>query len=190
MSTPSFQPWGEVTDPTNHDPESFRYLIHLDTGKQFILDEPGPDGLMDRYEYAIDDPSLINSHDQLSTSLIDPKHRQIYWGTTSQHGYIIEVAPDAVIATSPHDMLLGARTMEKVLAVCPVLPADEILVNTSPYDHNEILVAPANLVIKAFFWANLQEGAQADPPLSREDILQAALVAELPFVELDLIRSD
>lgn len=190
MNNLSSRPWGEVTDPTNHDPESFRYLIHLDTGKRFILDEPGPDGLNDRYEYAIDDPGLLTEYGQLSTSLIDQQHTQIYWGTTSQHGYIVEVDADAIVAASPRDMMLRARSLAEVLTVCPVLSADEILAATADYDHNEILVSPANLVIRAVFWANLQEGAETDPPLSREYIQLAASRADLPFIELDLVRPD
>ena len=190
MNIPSGQPWGEITDPTNHDPDSFRYLIHLDNGKRFILDEPGTDGLNESYEYAIDNPGLLTENEQLSASLIDREHTQIYWGTTSQHGYIIEVEPNAIIATSPRDMMLRARPLAEVLADCPVLSADEILAATTDYDHNEILVSPANLAIRAVFWANLQEGAETDPPLSREYVEQAANRANLPFLELDLIRPD
>lgn len=172
--------WGGVTNPSFHNPDSFRYLIHLDSGL------PDNDTNYPSYKYLVDNPSGLEEAGRLSASLVDSNHRVLWQGTSSQHGYIIEVPEQAVIATSARDMYTKGIQVEEIQTLYPPQDPNELLAATPLHDHNEVLVATDQLEVKAIFWTNSE--ADDQPPYTREEVEARARIYGIPFIELDLIK--
>lgn len=126
--------WGNVTHPSQHDHERFRYLVHIDLG--FVADlwsgrpkqswHPTQPGI--RY---IDDLTALRTNSFLSTSLIDQSHRQTYRGP-GEFGLILEATKRSIKATSPVDIFSWDKTkLTAALEAGPNLDPDTLLEKTS-----------------------------------------------------------
>lgn len=173
-----FVPWGGVTDPDHHDPVNFRYLLHLDSGTVLGDDALAPDA---QFVYFLQNPSAIHTARQLSATLVDRNHRLLWQFTSSFHGFVFEVPTGNVIATSPKDIALSARTT--------VMDPDALLEATQPTDWNEVEITTGPLVVKSVFWV-IDNGIVPDrykeEAFDLETVKAASHKAGLPLIELDL----
>lgn len=156
--------WSEVTDPQDHDPNNFQYLVHG-------MSVAGTRGMANAYagvdhaSYGLTEedvaaqrtdllatPERVQERHTLSTSLVDTKHR----GTWNKAGIIVGVPEDDVVITAPHD----AGTVHGSKAVLekhnqrldlPKLPPDELLQQTGETGRNEVAVAAGNVALLGFF---------------------------------------
>ncbi len=177
-------PWGGVTDPSHHDPHLFRYLVFLDSGRPIEANDKDPNS---RWEYLLGDPSRIATAGLISASLVDQDHTALWQGTSSTHGFIIEVPEDGVVATSTRDMFTKGETEKSLKQKYPVKSPESILSGTPSHDHNEVLVTAERINVKAVFWVKpqLEEG---ESPYTREKVMELAQDANMPFLELDLMK--
>ena len=144
-------PWGGVTNPEEHDPQHFRYLIHLDSGRSNSLDPSNP--LHDEvWEYILEKPEKISELRLVSASLVDQSHRVLFQGTSSNHGFIIEAPQTAIIAANHDDMGSTSKTEEELRRQFPVPNPDELMAQTKPTHWNEVALSPDGIAIKAIFW--------------------------------------
>ena len=173
--------WGGVTDPLNHDSSSFRYLIHLDSGRVIENTEGRSD---DDWEFLVENPNELKNLEMISSSLVDQDHRLLYQGTMSTHGFIFEVPQQDVLATNPMDMFSSDKDIEHIKSTSVVTDGDSLLESTKKNDWNEVLVSPKNIVIKALFWVEPKH--EGDFTYSKEQVKEIAKRAGLPFLELDL----
>ena len=153
--------WGGVTDPGQHDPTSFRYLVHGlnlgDTSHAAYLRRRAIDlGIGDIPGQAIDlsaEPHRIRETVTKSTSLIDPHYTTLTWAWA---GLILGVPAEDVLITSPH--VIGAvngdrqRVLELWGGRYPTdLSPEELLDQSGPYSYNEVVVATGNAAVLGFF---------------------------------------
>lgn len=183
--TDSQAPWGGVTDPTQHDPKHFRYLIHLDSGKPTYLGSEIETA--DKvWEYMLDDPAKIRSLSSISASLVDQDHPILYQGTGSSHGFIIEAPRPAIIAAHSRDMSSRSKSEDVLNKDFPVPDPNQLMADTKPTDWNEVVVSPDGTVVKAIFWVDGQ--TDDDTPFKREEVRKMAEEHGLPFLELELVK--
>ncbi len=132
-------PWGGVTNPLEHDPENFRYLVHMDTGKSRKL------ASQRTARYYIDDIGALFTAPRLSTSLISNNRSRAFAG---MHGFIVEVPEEDVLATHSGDMWSSVWSTEQIKKQWPVMPADEILNGPATWPtNNEVIILPGRLSI-------------------------------------------
>lgn len=88
--------WGQTTDPSQHNPDGFRYLVHAFNpyarlGALFIQlvtqdEEAVADGQGDQSINVFEEPERIDERVSLSMSLIDQKHTATWGGCWHYHG--------------------------------------------------------------------------------------------------------
>ena len=97
--------WGGVTDPTEHNPENFRYLLLRDTGThEWIPNRSGIGQKAESSSFLIEDPARIVEIPGVWGSVIDQDHMSI--PPQGRHLLIAEVDADGVVMTEPHDHYL------------------------------------------------------------------------------------
>lgn len=173
-----FVPWGGVTDPECHNPDTFRYLLHLDSGILLGDDALAPDA---QFVYFLQNPNAIHNVRLLSASLVDNDHRLLWEFTASFHGFIIEVPPVSVIATSPQDIAISESTS--------LMDPEVLLEATGPTDWNEVEVSTEKLVVKAIFWVvdnGIVPDRRREEAFDLETVRAEAYKAGLPLIELEL----
>jgi len=154
----NFKPWGGVTSPNLHNPELFRYLIHVDSGfndpevtsKRFFTDNissiNNPFRLSAQRGHWNDKPEQPL---YISASLIDTQHRKLFVG--GRHGLIIEAPREGILATSPTDILTaGVKIHDKAL----ILEPNELLEATAEERYNEVVIRPELIVVRAIAYLN------------------------------------
>lgn len=103
--------WGGVSDPKEHDPKKFRYLVHafnpFATASQPLVaisaelsgvykgDKSEGDQSINLFE----EPERLGERVSLSMSLIDQEHTE----TWEQGGIIVEAPEENIVITSPVD---------------------------------------------------------------------------------------
>ena len=88
--------WGQTTDPSQHNPEDFRYLVHAFNlharlGALFIQlvtrdEEAVADGQGDQSINVFKEPERVDERVSLSMSLIDQDHTATWGGCWHYHG--------------------------------------------------------------------------------------------------------
>lgn len=192
-------PWGETTDPSVHDPENFRYLVHainpfssmnamritlLDARDGITYDESWGDQKISMY----DEPERVAERVSLSMSLIDQEHTATWGGA----GLIIEAPEENIVLTSETDAGSHNNHLDFLHdqgSGHGVMSASDLLTRTSPHSYNEV-VAVANrdgskLQVKGFFYKVTSKGEPIDRKLAQRMTMHANRLG-LPVIELTI----
>lgn len=191
--------WGDTTDPNNHNPAKFRYLIHginpmaaLNIGAQALsmVDQPRQskqDG--DQSINMTLRPEDLSARVSLSMSLIDQDHL----GTWGNSGLIINAPEENVVITSSSDSgalnsrpdrLMEAKTRYGISS------GDQLLVRSGLSSYNEVVALArtelgGELELQGFFAKKIEDGEYLDQ--QNAQIMQShAARLNLPFVEVIL----
>ena len=189
---PRFQ--GDTTDPSQHDPTNFRYLVHA----------LNPYVKISAMRIAVDFSDHINSSHgnqsinmykqpervaervSLSMSLIDQGHTAT-WG---DGGLIISAPEENIVLTSRTDAGTHNNDKNSLLeqgARHGVMSADQLLATTSPRQYNEVVALADNdgskLETIGFFYKVTSRGEPVDPVIARQMRMHAERLG-LPVVEI------
>lgn len=152
MPSPTFTAWGGVTDPKLHNPEDYRYLVHMDSGF---------DTYLDGRKYFIDNIGAINEplgtghqnsrkrNPVICASLVSNHVNPLFFHST--HGLIIEVPAESVIATNATDIFIDDEDLDK-LAKQPLHEPDTLLAETSPFTNNEVVLEPSRISVTGILY--------------------------------------
>lgn len=183
-----FEPWGDVSDPRQHDPSKFRYLIHAINpmatssmgmvGAMVARDEPratlkeGGDQTINLFSQ----PERLDQRIALSCSVVDQDHH----GTWGRAGLIVEAPQENVLITEPQDV--GAIVMHKKSLLEQarkhhLLTANQLLQQTYSSSYNEVVVLANNegkkVVLAGFFYKTTEDGTPMDEALYRKMSMHA-----------------
>ena len=88
--------WGQTTDPSQHNPDDFRYLVHAFNSRarlgalfiQLVTQDEvaATDEVGDQSINVFEEPERIDERVSLSMSLIDQKHTATWGGCWHYHG--------------------------------------------------------------------------------------------------------
>ena len=155
--------WGQTTDPSQHNPDGFRYLVHAFNlyarGNALILNnlvtqDEGTvtDEVGDQSIDVFKEPERINERVSLSMSLIDQDHTATWGGA----GIIVAVPESSIVLTSPTDAGVPNSHRNHLIAKgrsMGILSPDEMLERSSPIEHNEIVaLGQSGLKAIGFFY--------------------------------------
>jgi len=163
--------WGNITDPTLHNPESFRYLVHADTGCHNTT------------RYFADDLDAITELDMVSASLIDSAHSRTF---ASTFGIIIEVPVQDVLAADCRD--LNSKNNTSVALSMGVKDPEVILEGSTDFMWNEILINPKDIMIRGITYTPRNRRSTLLGmlhPLTIDDSRELAMKNGLPFVLIE-----
>lgn len=128
--------WGDVTNPLEHNPDNFRYLVHMDTGRWSEDSEK---------RFYVDNIDSIFTAPRLSTSLISNNRKRAF---VAIHGFIVGVPECDVLATHSGDMWSSKLETEHLMEQWPVQPPEDVLNGPSTWPvNNEVIVSPEQMTI-------------------------------------------
>ncbi len=174
--------WGNLSNPLDFDPTSFRFLLHIDSG---VTDPLNLDA--EPVEYLVNNCSILNKMETLSSSLVDQDHPVLFQGTSACHGLILSAPESSILATNYRDIYTQDKTYDEIVQNYPVQDPDKLMESTQIHDHNEVLLRAKEISAQAFFWVEPQDPTE-ETPFSKEQIRELADAAGLPLVELPLIK--
>jgi len=176
MKTPEQSPdipkWGGTTDPIQHDPLQYRYLVHAinpfsSMKAQLITLYDARDGIKydeswgDQKISMYDQPERIGERVSLSMSLIDQDHTAT-WG---EAGLIVEAPEQNVVLTSSSDVGAHNNNLDFLLKQAQnhgVMSVDNLISSTSPHSYNEVVAVASRdgqqLQLKGFFYKSTKAG--------------------------------
>lgn len=189
---PRFQ--GDTTDPSQHDPTNFRYLVHalnpyvkisaMRIAVDFSdhINSSHGDQSINMYEQ----PERVAERVSLSMSLIDQDHTAT-WG---DGGLIISAPEENIVLTSRTDAGTHNNDKNSLLeqgARHGIMSADQLLANTSPRQYNEVVALADNdgskLETIGFFYKVTSKGEPTDPVIAQQMRMHAERLG-LPVVEI------
>lgn len=190
--------WGGVTDPSEHDPKEFRYLVHalnpyaimsaLQAG--IINDDLGvvvEDSWGDQSISLYEDPEKVAARISLSASLIDQDHV----GTWGKAGLILEVPNTNIVHVSESDAGTNNSNLPELLAMATELgdaDPDALLARTAPSSYNEVVAVAdvdGNAVqLKGFFYKTTGSGRPTDEVLTEQMVWHSKRLG-LPLVKIE-----
>lgn len=199
--------WGNVTDPKNHNPAKFRYLIHAINpmataskgmvGAMIMKDEPHSvnkeDG--DQTINLFSSPERLDQRIALSCSLIDQEHH----GTWGRAGLLVEAPSENVIITSNQDVgaiVMSKKHLEDQARKNHLLTADQLIQQTYPSSYNEVVVLAnrngKKVVLAGFFYKTTEDGTPIDEAFYRKMSIHAQRLnlPLVPITELNPYRED
>lgn len=168
-------PWGNVTDPTEHNPNNFRYLVYgINPAARLTMpglhtpkDIDKKDG--DQTINIADSPERIAERVSLSCSLIDQNHT----GTWGNAGIIVESPTTNVIMDGAEDLGAISENKEMLLKQAEgrkLIPPDELLSSSSRTSYNEIVILAENkgqkVKLGGFFVKVTEDGKPLDDHLA------------------------
>lgn len=195
--------WGGVSDPSSHNEESFRYLIHAfnpfvsssmrlinaqhalakqQNGRNWKVDPSHGDQTINLYEQ----PERVLERVSLSMSLIDQDHT----GTWGDGGIIIEVPEKNIVATSNTDM--GSMNsdpdfLRSQFACSAKYSGDGLMQVTAPIMYNEVVafanVDGSKIALKGFFYKTDRHGEPLNEIIARQMEMHASRLG-LPVVKV------
>lgn len=193
--------WGGVSDPKEHDPKNFRYLVHA--FKPFataslplvaISAELYGAYQVDKSEgnqsiNLFDQPERLGERVSLSMSLIDQEHT----GTWGKGGIIVEAPEKNIVITSPTDT--GSHNSSKEFLRRQAqdqlrLSGEQLLQSTFDGFYNEVVAfakaeSGETVRLKGFFIKVDKHGQPTDPVIA-EKMRQHAIRLNLPLVEIQV----
>lgn len=198
---PELKIWGEVSDPKEHDPKKFRYLVHafnpFATASQplaaisaelsgaYKVDKSEGDQSINLF----DQPERLSERVSLSMSLIDQEHT----GTWGQGGIIVEAPEGNIVITSPTDT--GSHSSSKDFIRRQAqdqlhLSGEQLLQSTSDGIYNEVVAfakseSGETVRLKGLFIKVDKRGQPTDPVIA-EKMKQHARRLNLPLVEIQV----
>lgn len=184
--------WGNVTNPSNHNPNNFRYLVHAfnTLNEEFnlgvVLSEEGFSQAQ-----AIDllkEPAKVAERVSLSMSIIDQNHTNV-WGYSG--GLIVSSPETNILIASPKDVGAINSNRDALRAMASqksLLSADEVLSQTPDGKYNEIVAlgrtqVGGELKLDGFFTVTDTDG-DIDNPAIVERLKTLATAMNLPFVKI------
>ena len=199
---PPIKVWGGVTDPKEHNPKNFRYLVHafnsFATASQplvaisaelsgaYKVDKTEGDQSINLF----DEPERLAERVSLSMSLIDQDHT----GTWGEGGIIVEAPEENIVITSPTDV--GSHNsskefLERQAQKQPRLAGEQLLKFTSHGIYNEVVAFAKSetgkpLRLKGFFIKVDKNGQPTDPVIAQK-MRQHAARLNLPLVEIQVL---
>jgi len=204
-ATPEKEPpvkiWGEATDPKDHDPNNFRYLVHafnhFATASQplaaisaersgaYKVDKSQGDQSTNLF----DQPERLDERVSLSMSLIDQEHT----GTWGQGGVIVEAPEENIVITSPTDT--GSHSSSKEFLRKQGqdqfrISGEQLLQSTSDGIYNEVVAFAKSetgetVRLKGFFIKVDKRGQPTDSVIAQK-MRQHAARLNLPLVEIQV----
>lgn len=198
---PELKIWGEVSDPKEHDPEKFRYLVHAfnplaktSQSSVSILAKLSGAYKLDKSEgdqsiNLFDHPERLGERVSLSMSLIDQEHT----GTWEAGGIIVEAPEENIVITSPTDT--GSHSSSKDFLRRQAqdqlrLSGEQLLQSTSDGIYNEVVAfakseSGETVRLKGFFIKVDKRGQPTDPVIAGK-MRQHASRLNLPLVEIQV----
>ena len=186
--------WGQTTDPDQHNPDNFRYLVHAFNpcaiGNALILNnlvtqDEGTvtDEVGDQSIDVFKEPERIDERVSLSMSLIDQDHTATWGGA----GIIVAAPESSVVLTSPTDAGVLNSYRDRLITQGQsrgILSPDEILKRSSPSIHNEIVaLGQSGLKAVGFFYKVDSRKKPVDSDLAA-NMLGLGRRTGLPVVEI------
>jgi len=198
---PELKIWGEITDPKEHDPKKFRYLVHAfnpfatasqplaaisaELSSAYQVDKSEGDQSINLF----DQPERLGERVSLSMSLIDQKHT----GTWGQGGIIVDAPEGNIVITSPTDT--GSHSSSKDFLRRQAqdqlqLSGEQLLLSTSDGIYNEVVAfakteGGETVRLKGFFIKVDKRGQPTDPVIA-EKMKQHSRRLNLPLVEIQV----
>lgn len=200
------EPWGGTTDPQNHDPNKYRYLVlscHSLKPSRDLLSDADYRRLLNyrvpyRSTYESEDwfekPEEIGDEKSpLWLFLIDSEHPPPWMmdeeSTPSLGGgLIVEVLPENIVRTSatvgPYKTQASLEKEEKN-PNRQILSGDELLKNTPSGKYNEVVAwaTKEGVTLRGFYYLVDEDGKPLDPVLA-EKIEQHAKRLNLPVIKI------
>lgn len=185
--------WGQTTDPSQHNPGGFRYLVHAFNPDarlgalfiQLVTQDEGAvaDGKGDQSINVFKEPERVDERVSLSMSLIDQGHTATWGGA----GIIVAAPESSVVLTSPTDAGVLNSHRDRLIAQGRsrgILSPDEILERSSPIMHNEIVaLGQSGLKAVGFFYKVNSRKNPIDAGLA-ESMRRLGCEMNLPVVEI------
>lgn len=195
--------WGGVTDPKEHNPTKFRYLVHAFNPYARFTQKSADSSFRELLSgaYKIDtsegdqsinlfnQPERLGERVSLSMSLIDQEHITT-WG---EGGIIVEAHIENIVITSPTDS--GSHSSSKDFLKRQAqnqlqLSGEALLQLTSGVTYNEVLAfakseSGETLRLKGFFIKVDKRGQPTDEVIA-EKMKQHAERLNLPLVEIQV----
>ncbi|QJU10786.1 hypothetical protein FBF25_01175 [Candidatus Saccharibacteria bacterium oral taxon 488] len=188
--------WGETTDPKEHNPKHFRYLVHAINPFAKMsatagcalgsMEGFGPETSGDQSISMYKQPERIGDRVSASMSLIDQDHTAT-WGPVG----LLLMAPEGnIVITSGADA--SARNNNRDLLIkqghiCDIIDPNELLNRTSQYDHNEVVALAEHeghqLQTVGFFYKVTPKGEPVNHRLAQVMHMHADRL-QLPIVEI------
>ena len=196
---PNNKTWGGTTNPHEHNPSQFRYLIHainpLSQMNKLIIetytleygltrDENWENQIISMY----DKPEHLGNRVSLSMSLIDQEHT----GTWGDAGLIVEAPEYNVVLTSLTDMGAINDNLDFLLEQAhqhAVVSGDNLLRRSSPHSYNEVVAigtqpdSQQSLQLKGFFYKVTPSGKLFNKQLTSRMQMHASRLG-LPIVKI------
>lgn len=137
--------WGQTTDPSQHNPDNFRYLVHAFNpfslfNAIYISKKTGASNDEVRRQ-SIDlriRPEEIDERVSVSMSLIDQDHTATWGGA----GIIVAAPESSVVLTSPTDAGVLNSYRDRLITQGQsrgLLSPDQLLECSSPHTYNEVI---------------------------------------------------
>ncbi len=137
--------WGQTTDPSQHNPDNFRYLVHAFNpfslfNAIYISKKTGASNDEVRRQ-SIDlriRPEEIDERASVSMSLIENGHTATYGSS----GIIVQAPESSIVFTSPTDAGVINSNKERLVARGQsrgLLSPDQLLEHGSPHTYNEVV---------------------------------------------------
>lgn len=193
--------WGEVSDPREHDPKKFRYLVHAfnplaavsqplvtasaELSGAYKVDKSQGDQSINLFNQ----PERLGERVSLSMSLIDQDHT----GTWGPAGIIVEAPEENIVITSPTDAGSHSSSKEflrKQAQNRSRLSGEQLLQLTAPGFYNEVVAfakseSGETLRLKGFFIKVDKYGQPTDSVIA-EKMRQHARRLNLPLIEIQV----
>lgn len=185
---------GDTTDPSQHDPTNFRYLVHaLNPSAALniltVLSTVGASVDSSHGNQSINmykQPERVAERVSLSMSLIDQDHTATWGGG----GLIISAPEENIVLTSRTDAGTHNNDKNSLLeqgARHGVMSADQLLATTSPRQYNEVVALADNdgskLETIGFFYKVTSRGEPVDIVIAQQMRMHAERLG-LPVVEI------
>lgn len=197
---PAREAWGNTTNPKNHNPSSFRYLVYginpmakltiPSIMHQEISDRTGKGKSVDdsvRSGQSVDllaHPEQLVRRASLSMSLIDQEHL----GTWGSGGLIVQVPRGNVLLTSSEDLGAANWNIDRLRERGkkePPIEAGILLQKTTPSNYNEVVAVTqtesGNIQLQGFFIKTNVDGNPISQTLV-DEIKKQAERLHLPVV--------
>jgi hypothetical protein len=181
--------WGGVSDPRQHNPQEFRYLIHsFNDFNQALSIQTVTSGFSEQQAVNLQQqPDRVADRVSLSMSLIDQAHT-VTWGPG---GLIVKAPESNVLIASPEDAAVSnsdIQALKEDAASRKLLSPDEVLSDTPDGKYNEIVAVgrDANgnqLELDGFFIVQDVDGDISNEPLKRH-LQTLAIQKGLPFITI------
>jgi len=198
---PPIKIWGEVTDPKEHDPKNFRYLVYafnpLATVSQplvaisaelsgaYEVDKTQGDQSINLFNQ----PEGLGERLSLSMSLIDQEHT----GTWGEGGIVVDAPEENIIITSPVDTGSHSSSKEflrKQAQDQSRLSGEQLLQSTSDGIYNEVVAfakseSGETCSLKGLF-IKVDKNGQPTNSVIAQKMRQHAARLNLPLVEIQV----